>query len=118
MGLMQRIKGFKVPRNRVGVWWLGQNGFVFKTPEGTLLSIDLYLTNSVPVLLPDLPVDLNRMQPIFLAPEELETDIYACTHSHFDHADPQTIQNSQQGHDPVCGAFENVSVKMVLPYIW
>ena len=93
MGLMKDIKQFKVPRNQVGIWWLGQNGFVFKTPEGTLLSIDLYLTNSVPELLPDLPVDLQRVQPIFLSPEELETDIYACTHSHFDHADPQTIQN-------------------------
>ncbi len=93
MGLMQDIKHFAVPRNQVGVWWLGQNGFVFKTPEGTLLSIDLYLTNSVPELLPDLPVNLERMQPIFLTPDELETDIYACTHSHFDHADPQTIRN-------------------------
>ncbi len=48
MHLMKDIKQFDVPRNQVGVWWLGQNGFIFKTPEGTLLSIDLYLTNSVP----------------------------------------------------------------------
>jgi L-ascorbate 6-phosphate lactonase len=93
MGLMSDIKDFKVPRNQVGVWWLGQNGFIFKTPEGTTLSVDLYLTNSVPKLLPDLPVNLERMLPIFLRPQELETDIYACTHSHFDHADPETIQN-------------------------
>jgi L-ascorbate 6-phosphate lactonase len=93
MSLMADIKQFKVPKNQVGVWWLGQNGFIFKTPEGTLVSIDLYLTNSVPELLPELPVNLQRMLPVFLAPEELETDIYACTHSHFDHADPYTIQN-------------------------
>ena len=118
MGLMQEIKGFKVPRNQVGVWWLGQNGFVFKTPEGTLLSIDLYLTNSVPELLPDLPVDLNRRQPIFLAPEELETDIYACTHSHFDHADPQTIQNLRNkdtiqfvGPSLTCRAYRSYGVE-------
>jgi len=89
---MKAIKEFDVPKHQVGVWWLGQNGFVFKTSEGTLVSIDLYLTNSVPELLPDLPVDLHRMLPVFMKPEELETDIYACTHSHFDHADPHTIQ--------------------------
>lgn len=93
MSLMKEIKEFRVPRQEVGVWWFGQNGFAFKTPEGTTLSVDLYLTNSVPKLLPDLPVNLERMLPIFLAPEELETDIYACTHSHFDHADPETIQS-------------------------
>lgn len=93
MSLMHEIQQFRVPRNRVGVWWLGQNGFIFKTPEGTLLSTDLYLTNSVPELLPDLPVNLQRMQPVFLEPEDLQTDIYACTHSHFDHADPLTIKN-------------------------
>jgi L-ascorbate 6-phosphate lactonase len=92
MGLMQEIKQFEVPPNQVGVWWLGQNGFIFKTAEGTTLSVDLYLTNSVPELLPDLPVNLQRELPIFLAPDELETDIYACTHSHFDHADPHTIR--------------------------
>ena len=35
---------------------------IFKTPEGTLLSTDLYLTNGVPELLPELPVNLQRMQ--------------------------------------------------------
>ena len=52
MSLMKEIKSFDVPRGEVGVWWLGQNGFVFKTPEGTLVSVDLYLTNSVPELCP------------------------------------------------------------------
>jgi L-ascorbate 6-phosphate lactonase len=36
---------------------------------------------------------MDRMQPIFIRPEELETDVYACTHSHYDHADPLTIRN-------------------------
>jgi L-ascorbate 6-phosphate lactonase len=93
MALMQEIKNYEVPKQKIAVWWLGQNGFIFKTPEGTLLSIDLYLTDSVPDLLPDLPINLHRKLPIFLKPEELETDIYACTHSHFDHADPETIRN-------------------------
>jgi L-ascorbate 6-phosphate lactonase len=46
MSLMQEIRDFPVSRNTVAIWWLGQNGFIFKTAEGTLLSTDLYLTNS------------------------------------------------------------------------
>jgi L-ascorbate 6-phosphate lactonase len=118
MRLMQEIKQFQVPKGEVGVWWLGQNGFVFKTPEGTLLSIDLYLTNSVPELLPDLPVDLERLLPIFVAPEELETDIYACTHSHFDHADPKTIKSLRNketiqfvGPSLTCRAYRSYGVE-------
>ena len=41
MSVMSDIRGFPVPRNAVAIWWLGQNGFIFKTPEGTLLSTDL-----------------------------------------------------------------------------
>jgi L-ascorbate 6-phosphate lactonase len=118
MSLMKEIKNFNVPRGDVGVWWLGQNGFIFKTPEGTLLSIDLYLTNSVPELLPDLPVDLQRMVPVYIAPEELETDVYACTHSHFDHADPLTIRNLRNkdtmqfvGPTMTCHAYRSYGVE-------
>lgn len=118
MSLMEEIRGFAVPKNQVGIWWLGQNGFIFKTPEGTLCSIDMYLTNSVPELLPDLPVNLSRKQPIFLRPEELETDIYACTHSHFDHADPLTIQNLRNkdtlqfvGPSFTCSMYESYGIE-------
>ncbi len=93
MTLMQEIQDYAVPENSVAAWWLGQSGYIFKSAAGTLITVDPYLTNSVPELLPHLVVDTNRMQPIFIAPEELQTHVLACTHSHFDHADPLTIQN-------------------------
>ena len=34
--------------------------------------------------------------PIFIAPDELKVDLYACTHSHADHACPVTIAGSQK----------------------
>jgi L-ascorbate 6-phosphate lactonase len=82
-----------VPDGAVAVWWFGQNGYIFKSPAGILVGIDLYLTNSVPELLPKLVINAHRMQPVFLRPEEVDVDIFACTHSHFDHADPLTIRN-------------------------
>jgi L-ascorbate metabolism protein UlaG (beta-lactamase superfamily) len=41
--------------------------------------------------LPDAGVDLSRRVPILIPPEELNVDVYACTHNHLDHTDPVTI---------------------------
>src|SRR5260370_27800256 len=89
--LMQEIRAFAVDKGSVAMWWLGQNGYIFKTPEGTLLSTDMYLTNNCAHVYRDSGVDLERRVPILIAPEELNVDIYACTHNHLDHTDPVPI---------------------------
>lgn len=83
--LMRQIKKFSVPKGGIGLWWFGQNGFVFKSPEGTLGSVDLYLTDSCAALPYD--VDLSRQVPILISPAEVEVDVFACTHNHQDHTD-------------------------------
>src|SRR5262249_8549225 len=60
MSLMREIRDYRVPRNAVAVWWLGQNGFLFKSPEGTLVSTDLYLTNSCAEFFRDSGINLER----------------------------------------------------------
>ncbi len=77
MSLIETIRNYSVPRGSVATWWLGQNGFIFKTPEGTLLSIDLYLSDSAKRLYPDCPVNLKRQVPIFIQPPDLVADVYA-----------------------------------------
>lgn len=89
--LMDEIRAFPVRRGSVGIWWLGQNGYIFKTPEGTLASVDLYLTDSCAPLYPNL--NLSRRVPVLIAPGELNVDVFACTHNHQDHTDPETIRN-------------------------
>jgi L-ascorbate 6-phosphate lactonase len=89
MSLMREIRATPVARGTVALWWLGQNGFLFKTPEGTLVATDLYLTDSCVGLVPGL--DLSRQAPVLIPPEEIDVDVYVCTHSHRDHADPETI---------------------------
>src|SRR6266498_932775 len=64
MGLMREIRDYPVPRNSVAIWWLGQNGFIFKSPEGVLLSTDLYLTNSCASIYADSGVNLDRKVPV------------------------------------------------------
>lgn len=87
---MQDIRAFSVPKKSVAIWWFGQNGFIFKTAEGTVVSTDLYLTDSCATLVRE--INLSRQVPVLLPPEEADVDIFTCTHSHQDHADPETIR--------------------------
>ncbi len=118
MTLMQEIRAFAVDKGSVAMWWLGQNGYIFKTPEGTLLATDMYLTNSCADVYRDAGVDLNRRVPVLIAPEELDVDIYACTHNHRDHTDPATIGGLRNkdttqfiGPHPSCEVFRAQGVE-------
>ena len=88
---MESVRSYKVDKGSVALWWLGQMGYLLKTPEGTVLSVDAYLTNSCKTVGDSLGINLDRRVPVFIEPEELEVDHFLCTHSHYDHADPETI---------------------------
>ncbi len=110
MSLMRQVRDYRVPRRAVAVWWLGQNGFIFKTAEGATVSTDLYLTHSCEGLVEG--VDLKRQVPVFIQPEELELDVFTCTHNHQDHTDPETIRRLSRkdtmafvGPPPSCGVY-------------
>lgn len=93
---MESIRSYKVDNGSVALWWLGQMGYLIKTPRGTLLSVDAYLTNSCKKIGESLGLNLDRAVPVFIQPEELEVDHFLCTHSHPDHADPETISRQRQ----------------------
>ena len=116
MSLMKEIREFPVPKNAVALWWLGQNGYIFKTPEGTLASVDLYLTDYCRSLYPDF--DLTRRVPVLIPPEEVEVDLYTCTHNHADHTDPMTVRGLRNkdaalfiGPHPSCEVYEAEGVE-------
>lgn len=89
MKLMDEIAATAVDRKTMAVWFLGQNGWVIKSPAGKILVIDPYLSDSCDPSRRGL--DLRRQVPVLIAPEDLHADLLACTHSHKDHADPQTL---------------------------
>lgn len=118
MSLMRDIRAFPVPKKSVALWWLGQNGFIFKTPEGTLLATDMYLSDSCAELYKHVGVRLDRQVPILIPPDELDVDIYACTHNHTDHTDPWTIRSLRHkdttqfvGPHPSCQVYETEGVE-------
>jgi L-ascorbate 6-phosphate lactonase len=122
MPLMQDIRAYPVAKDSVAIWWFGQNGYIFKSPEGTLASVDLYLTDSCNGLVPNL--DLRRLAPVMIAPEELDVDLFICTHNHRDHTDPATIRGLRNkdtmmfaGPHPTCEVYaaEGVESGRIVP---
>jgi L-ascorbate 6-phosphate lactonase len=124
MSLMQDIRAFPVPKKSVALWWLGQSGYIFKSPEGTLITTDLYLTDACAETYKDSGLDLRRRVPIMIAPDELDVDVFTCTHNHGDHTDPFTVRGLRNkdtthfvGPHPTCEVYrkEGVETGRILP---
>jgi L-ascorbate 6-phosphate lactonase len=107
---MQSIRGFSVPADALAIWFLGQNGFLLKGSTGLVVGIDLYLTNSCATTFAHLPFRLDRQLPVFIEPEDLDIDVFICTHSHDDHADPETIRRMKKNETIFVGPFDAMKV--------
>jgi L-ascorbate 6-phosphate lactonase len=88
--LMEEIRLTTVDTGTLALWFLGQNGWMVKSPGGSVVAIDPYLSDSCNPSRRGL--DLARQVPLLIAPEDLEADLLVCTHSHRDHADPITLR--------------------------
>lgn len=116
MSLMHEIRAFPVEKGAIGIWWFGQNSFIFKSPEGTLASVDLYLTDSCRDLVPGM--DMSRKVPVLLPPADVQVDVFTCTHNHQDHTDPETIRQLRNkdtmqfvGPHPSCDVYRNEGIE-------
>ncbi len=108
---MQSIRDLPVPKDALAIWFLGQNGFLLKDAEGPLVGIDLYLSDSCATSFAHLPFRLDRQLPVFIEPEDLDVDIFVTTHSHQDHADPETIRRiPQTGKTQFIGPFDSMRI--------
>jgi L-ascorbate 6-phosphate lactonase len=91
--LMMAVRQHRVEKGSAVLWWLGQNGFFIRSPRGVTILVDAYLTNWCQTRYGEpMGLNLNRRVPVFIEPEELDVDFFLCTHSHDDHADPETIR--------------------------
>jgi L-ascorbate 6-phosphate lactonase len=107
---MESIRDFQPPADGIAIWFLGQNGFILKGPDGLLIGIDLYLTNSCASKFTHLPFRLDRQLPVFVEPEDLDIDVFITTHSHDDHADPETLRRVNKHHMKFIGPVDSVRV--------
>lgn len=108
---MRSIREFSVPADALAIWYLGQNGFILRDSAGPAIGIDLYLSNSCAATHAHLPFRLDRQLPVFIEPEDLDIDVFITTHSHQDHADPETIRRMKQdGATRFLGPFDSMRV--------
>lgn len=85
--LAQRVAADQIERDCLGIYWISQAGFIFKTSAGKIVYIDPYLTDWVEKL-----VGFKRMMPSLISPEEVAADIVVCTHEHPDHMDTDALE--------------------------
>ena len=91
--LSQALGALRVPRGAIAISWLGQAGFVLKSPQGCRIALDPYLSNSCSKIGREAGLNMQRQAPAPLAPEELVGfDAVVLTHSHQDHLDPESLR--------------------------
>ena len=104
MKLRDVILRQKVPAGHAALWWLGQNGWIVKSPRGTVITIDPYLTNACKAVGAAAGLNFDRLVPPPLQPRDLAglVDAYVMTHGHEDHLDPETVRpyRAAGGHGP------------------
>ncbi len=76
----------QVPDGSLALWWLGQAGFAFKTPQGRTVYVDPYLSDAVERL-----HSFRRLSLPPLTPEAVRVDLVVLTHEHTDHLDPDAL---------------------------
>ena len=106
---MKDILNFSVPADSMAVWWLGQAGFLLKSPQGLTAVMDPYLSNTCGAIGERLGINCHRMFPPPIAPAELaDVKLYVLTHSHEDHLDPETLEPYRQagGRGPFLAPLE------------
>ena len=90
--LATEIKQAVPPADGFSLWFLGQNSFVLRSPDGMVIAVDPYLSDYCATRgTGKTPTPKSRLFPPPLLPAELDCDVVLLTHSHCDHADPETL---------------------------
>lgn len=82
MSLINKIIEAIIPEGAIGIYWLGQAGFVIKTSNNKIIVIDAYLSDCCERL-----HGFKRITPSLINIEELVGDLFIATHAHCDHFD-------------------------------
>ncbi len=84
--MQQDVRTATVAEGTVRMWWLGQAGFAFKSPSGSITYVDPYLSDAVERL-----HGFKRLSLPAIAAEDVQADLVVLTHEHTDHLDPDAL---------------------------
>jgi L-ascorbate 6-phosphate lactonase len=59
---MPGLRAHATPPGALTLWWLGQAGFILKSPAGKIVALDPYLSDSCGALGAELGFDMRRQQ--------------------------------------------------------
>ena len=89
--LVRQINETRVKPGSLHIWWIGQEGFVLKSPR-QIIYIDPYLSTYAEKMTVGKPNEHIRIKPAPMDPEDVtHADIVFCTHDHADHIDPEGV---------------------------
>jgi L-ascorbate 6-phosphate lactonase len=109
---IQQVRAHATPPSHLTLWWLGQAGFLVKTPGGQVVALDPYLTNSCKAIGNQHGFNFDRLVPPPMLPQELaQADAWLFTHSHQDHCDPETLAAARRagGRGPYIAPPETIA---------
>jgi L-ascorbate 6-phosphate lactonase len=108
---LQQLRQHQTAPGHITLWWLGQAGFVVKTPAGQVVALDPYLSNSCKAIGEEHGFNFDRLVPPPMSAEALAgVDAVLYTHSHQDHCDPETLAAARRagGRGPYIAPAETV----------
>ena len=89
--LIDEIASTELAAGMLAIWWLGQSGYLIKSPSG-LLAIDLYLSEHLTDKYAKTAKPHVRMTAAPLRGQDLnDVDLILASHKHSDHLDPETL---------------------------
>ena len=114
MNLLKQIESKNIASDQLQIYFLGQSGYVLSFKKMTIY-IDPYLTDYI-----ENPLGLNEQKMFRSFPSPIDPELISkcdaiiCTHSHFDHMDPWTINkiNTDYKLFASIGAYEKSEVNI------
>ncbi len=82
----QKVLTTPVDKGQIGIFFLGQAGFILKTSSGKLIAVDPYLSDCC-----ERYFGFKRLMPHILGADEIVFDYVVASHAHFDHFDPDSV---------------------------
>ena len=80
------ILGTQIPAHSIGVFFLGQAGFVFKLPNGKTIALDPYFSDCC-----ERYFGFKRLMAKIMSADDMVFDYLVVTHAHYDHFDPDSV---------------------------
>ena len=104
--LAAAIAGLEVPAGAAACVWLGQGGYLFKSPGGVTVMADAYLSDYAEPIW-----GVRRVLPPVIDPAAFAPDLFLVTHWHEDHLDAPTVRRYAGEERVVFGGPESCLVR-------